>query len=364
MADNGGLYLSPDFSDFGDQGAAEIAALIEHYAGASPDAKVFVACGSMGGELCWELAGNGAIAKRLSGLLLLGSRWDRRATSRARPHSRRRCRSFSAMAAMTPCSPSTSRRPSIGRCTRQGRLPRALRALRDRHAWHADPHERLARHAQLDAVAVALSGGRQEAVARAARGLASEPPDPYLGRDDSSGNRPQAPATEWTVLPLRMNRLCFRQRRNTAPTTTICARSSICACIPPIRCSKGRCRSRRSSPRRSGDQRAGDRRHRHQQSVRRARICPEGGRRRASSRSSAASSISTFGDEREDGARAASAAARPELFAGGADRRRPRPATAIWCGWSAAPISTTPPGEPSHLPVASLDGARRRASSA
>ena len=39
MADNGGLYLSPDFSDFGDEGAAEVAALIAHYASASPNAK-------------------------------------------------------------------------------------------------------------------------------------------------------------------------------------------------------------------------------------------------------------------------------------------------------------------------------------
>ena len=36
MAGNGGLYLSPDFSDFGDKGAAEVAALIERYAAASP----------------------------------------------------------------------------------------------------------------------------------------------------------------------------------------------------------------------------------------------------------------------------------------------------------------------------------------
>ena len=33
MADNDGLYLSPDFSDFDDKGTAEVAALIEHYAG-------------------------------------------------------------------------------------------------------------------------------------------------------------------------------------------------------------------------------------------------------------------------------------------------------------------------------------------
>jgi dienelactone hydrolase len=76
MAANGGLYLSPDFSDFGDNGAAEIAALISHYAEQSPVAKIFVACGSMGGMLCWQLASDRAVAGRLSGLLLLGSLWD------------------------------------------------------------------------------------------------------------------------------------------------------------------------------------------------------------------------------------------------------------------------------------------------
>ena len=41
MAANGGLYLSPDFTDFGDKGAAEIAALIGHYAEKSPGARIF-----------------------------------------------------------------------------------------------------------------------------------------------------------------------------------------------------------------------------------------------------------------------------------------------------------------------------------
>ncbi len=76
MAANGGLYLSPDFSDFGDGGAAQVAALIDHYAGQSPGAKIFVACGSMGGGLCWKLAADKKTAGRLSGLLLLGSHWD------------------------------------------------------------------------------------------------------------------------------------------------------------------------------------------------------------------------------------------------------------------------------------------------
>ncbi|MGB3897670.1 MAG: alpha/beta hydrolase [Mesorhizobium sp.] len=76
MAANGGLYLSPDFSDFGDKGAAEIAALIDHYAGQSPGAKIIVACGSMGGALCWKLAGRKDTGGRISGLMLLGSLWD------------------------------------------------------------------------------------------------------------------------------------------------------------------------------------------------------------------------------------------------------------------------------------------------
>jgi pimeloyl-ACP methyl ester carboxylesterase len=76
MVRNGGLYLSPDFSDFGEKGAAEIAALIRHYAKKSPGAKFFVACGSMGGALCWALADNEAVAPHLAGLLLLGSHWN------------------------------------------------------------------------------------------------------------------------------------------------------------------------------------------------------------------------------------------------------------------------------------------------
>lgn len=76
MAGNGGLYLSPDFSDFGDTGAAQVAALIGHYAEQSPGAKIFVACGSMGGALCWELAARKDMGGRIDGLLLLGSLWD------------------------------------------------------------------------------------------------------------------------------------------------------------------------------------------------------------------------------------------------------------------------------------------------
>ncbi|WP_367714900.1 alpha/beta fold hydrolase [Nitratireductor sp. GISD-1A_MAKvit] len=76
MAKSGGLYLSPDIPDFRARGTAQIAALIAHYAAQSPGAPVFVACGSMGGALCWQLARHEDTARRLGGLLLLGSMWD------------------------------------------------------------------------------------------------------------------------------------------------------------------------------------------------------------------------------------------------------------------------------------------------
>lgn len=75
---NGGLYLTVDFSDFGAAGASQVAHVIGLYAQRSPEAAIYVACGSMGGALCWRLADHEAIAPRLGGLLLLGSHWDER----------------------------------------------------------------------------------------------------------------------------------------------------------------------------------------------------------------------------------------------------------------------------------------------
>lgn len=73
---NGGIYLTPDFSDFGVTGARQVASLLSYYATSAPDAKIYLACGSMGGGLCWRLANDRDVAPRLGGLLLLGSHWD------------------------------------------------------------------------------------------------------------------------------------------------------------------------------------------------------------------------------------------------------------------------------------------------
>jgi pimeloyl-ACP methyl ester carboxylesterase len=106
MADNGGLYLSPDFPDFGDHGTTQIAALIGHYAEKSPAAKIFVACGSMGGHICWRLASRKDTGARIDGLLLLGSLWDENFL--ASPAFKRRIPVFFAQGSKDPVFPVAS----------------------------------------------------------------------------------------------------------------------------------------------------------------------------------------------------------------------------------------------------------------
>jgi len=83
MVRNGGAYLSAEFSDFGARGTADVAALAQHQKMVSPGAKVVVACGSMGGIICWNLLKNPAYARHIDGLILLGSPRDPAVLSRA-----------------------------------------------------------------------------------------------------------------------------------------------------------------------------------------------------------------------------------------------------------------------------------------
>jgi hypothetical protein len=71
---NGALY-TPDFTGFKDRGTQDIAAMIEVARKNSPGARIFVACGSMGGGVCWRLAKNPKTAAHVDGLFLLGSHW-------------------------------------------------------------------------------------------------------------------------------------------------------------------------------------------------------------------------------------------------------------------------------------------------
>ena len=76
MMRNDGLYLSPGFPDLKNKGRDAAKALIKDYAAKSPGAAIFVACGSLGGGICWRLIEDPEVAPMLSGLLLLGSTND------------------------------------------------------------------------------------------------------------------------------------------------------------------------------------------------------------------------------------------------------------------------------------------------
>lgn len=73
---NGGIYITPEFSDFGPRGSRQVASLLSYYSTSAPEVKIYLACGSMGGALCWQLAKDADVAPSLGGLLLLGSHWD------------------------------------------------------------------------------------------------------------------------------------------------------------------------------------------------------------------------------------------------------------------------------------------------
>jgi hypothetical protein len=76
MARNDGAYLSPDFPDLSPAGAADIRALVLDQAKKSPSAAIFIACGSQGGAICWDLAADAEALPHIAGLLLLGSTHD------------------------------------------------------------------------------------------------------------------------------------------------------------------------------------------------------------------------------------------------------------------------------------------------
>ncbi len=77
MMRNDGVYLSPGFSNYGSTGAAEMRDLVLFASAQSPDAPVFLACGSMGARLCWRLVRDDAVRPLLGGLLLLDPVMDR-----------------------------------------------------------------------------------------------------------------------------------------------------------------------------------------------------------------------------------------------------------------------------------------------
>ncbi len=70
---SGGLYLSPDITNFNGKSASQISGLLLHYLAASPNAPVILACGSAGGRICYQLARKEELVPHLDGIIFLGS---------------------------------------------------------------------------------------------------------------------------------------------------------------------------------------------------------------------------------------------------------------------------------------------------
>ncbi|MDD9908063.1 MAG: alpha/beta hydrolase [Ahrensia sp.] len=76
MARNGGVLLTPEFTDFKARGASDIAALIGEFRQRSPGTKLIVACGSMGAGVCWHLSEQKQVVALIDGMMLLGGHWN------------------------------------------------------------------------------------------------------------------------------------------------------------------------------------------------------------------------------------------------------------------------------------------------
>jgi len=80
MAENGGAWLSPNFTNFDREGAADISALIDQRiaeGGGLGAGKVVIACGSLGTRICWSLANNAETLEKIDGMIVLGGFPDR-----------------------------------------------------------------------------------------------------------------------------------------------------------------------------------------------------------------------------------------------------------------------------------------------
>jgi len=71
MVNNNGVLVSPDFSDFEHKGAVDIASLMRESKQRSPNGALILACGSMGGRICWQLINNPETSAMMDGMLLL-----------------------------------------------------------------------------------------------------------------------------------------------------------------------------------------------------------------------------------------------------------------------------------------------------
>ncbi|MFN3455151.1 MAG: alpha/beta family hydrolase [Pseudobdellovibrio sp.] len=70
---NDGAYYTPTVPDFGTSGAYQVEELIKDIASKNPNSKIILACASMGGYICSQLANSVDAVQRLSGMIFMGT---------------------------------------------------------------------------------------------------------------------------------------------------------------------------------------------------------------------------------------------------------------------------------------------------
>jgi hypothetical protein len=70
--ENGGIYFAPTAKDFGDQGTADVSALIDYVHASAPQAKIVLTCASMGTFICWKITESRVTSGQLSGMMIFG----------------------------------------------------------------------------------------------------------------------------------------------------------------------------------------------------------------------------------------------------------------------------------------------------
>lgn len=75
VVQNHGVYYTPTVKDFEHDGPEDVAVLIAHIAEKAPGAPIVLSCASSGGQVCAGVSKIESAAKKLSGIIVMGSSW-------------------------------------------------------------------------------------------------------------------------------------------------------------------------------------------------------------------------------------------------------------------------------------------------
>lgn len=77
MTRAGGAYVTVDGGRLGAEDAGRVGVLVRSLRAQNENGRIVLACGSMGGELCWTMLAGKPVASAIDGLVLLGANSDR-----------------------------------------------------------------------------------------------------------------------------------------------------------------------------------------------------------------------------------------------------------------------------------------------